>query len=67
MDKKTMNETTIKAENIWAAMDKNEKHGVRFGLFPAYKMTDAEVEGFDQRLLCVALMRCAEKDGGMRG
>lgn len=62
-----MNETTLKAEDIWAAMDKNEKHGVRFGLFPAVKMREAEKEGYEGRFLSIALMDCAEKDGGMRG
>lgn len=66
MEKKTQAEIDLKAADIWAAMDRNERHGVRFGLFPALKMNEAEREGFNGRLLCIALMNCAEKDGGMR-
>jgi hypothetical protein len=58
--------TTAKAQQIWEAMDANEKHGVRFGLFPHEKMMAAECEGFDGHALCIALMDCATKDGGMR-
>lgn len=55
-----------KAATLWAAMDKNERCGVRFGMFPAVKMREAEKEGFDGRALCVALCDCAKADGGMR-
>jgi hypothetical protein len=55
-----------KAEKLWASFTPNEKAGVRFGMFPFEKMTAAENEGHDGRLLAVALMNCATKDGGMR-
>lgn len=58
--------TKLKAEFIWYSMDKNERTGVRFGLFPAAKMVEAEKLGFDGRALAVALMDCAKRDGGMR-
>jgi hypothetical protein len=64
---KTMNETVEAAEVMWAAMNSSEKHGVRFGLFPAVRMRAAEKLGYNGLSLTVALMRCAEKDGGMRG
>ncbi len=59
-------EATIKAAEIWAAMDKNEKAGVRFGLFPTVRMRAAETEGFKGHDICCTLMDCAKKDGGMR-
>lgn len=55
-----------KAREIWNGMDKNERTGVRFGMFPFGKMTAAEKEGFDGHLLAVVLMDCAKADGGMR-
>ena len=55
-----------KAEQMWATMTKNEKVGVRFGMFPAAKMQAAVSEGHDSKEISVALMNCAEKDGGMR-
>ena len=59
-----------------ADFDKNERTGVRFGLFPAAKMRQAEaantVKGEDaiplaefSRMLTLALMECATSDGGM--
>ena len=64
-------EATIRdaAKRTWAAMDQNQKTGVRFGLFPAEIMRDLEAQfpGRDAvRMLSVALMECASKDGGMR-
>lgn len=58
---------TIKAmaAALWLSMDKNEKTGVRFGMFPIEKMKKAEKEGFNVKDLCIALMECASKDGGM--
>lgn len=47
-------------------MDKNEQTGVRFGMFPAGKMQEAEAEGYNGKDLAVALMDCATNDGGMR-
>lgn len=61
-----------KAALLWASFDDNEKAMVRFGMFPAGKMAAAELELVDiggrdtSRLLAVALMDCATKDGGMR-
>ena len=57
---------TEKAAQMWASFDKNEKAGIRFGLFPAVRMREAEAEGFHGKDLCVALMDCAKNDGGMR-
>ena len=60
------------AAALWAGMTSNEKSLVRFGMFPAGKMAEGERtlrEHFGRdttRLLAVALMECAEKDGGMR-
>ena len=66
-----MNESSeqvaAKAAAIWQAMDRNARQGVRFGLFPAEVMAEGEGEGYDGRLLAIALMDCAEKDGGMIG
>jgi len=56
----------LKAQEIWKAMDKNEQTGVRFGMFPAGKMQEAEAEGYNGKDLAVALMDCATNDGGMR-
>ncbi len=55
-----------KARQMWLAFDKNEKTAVRFGMFPAGPMREAEKEGFTGRELTVALMKEAENDGGMR-
>ena len=51
------------AAQLWAGFDKNEKTGVRFGMFPAKKMEPYAHLGNE---LAVALMGCAERDGGMR-
>jgi hypothetical protein len=56
-----------KAAEIWHAMNKSEKHGIRFGLFPAATMRAAEGDGYDGRQLTIALMAQASKEGGMRG
>jgi len=45
-----------KAAEVWQGMDKNEKTGVRFGLFPADKMRQVEAEGYDGRKFVLALM-----------
>ena len=55
-----------KARDLWAKMDKNQRTGVRFGLFPADVIKDAEKEGFNCHALTIALMECTKKDGGMR-
>jgi hypothetical protein len=60
---------TTTAVRLWAGFTKDEKNLVRFGMFPAEKMRAAEAEiGSDKdtvRLLAVALMDCAKRDGGM--
>lgn len=55
-----------KAADMWAAFDKNQKTGVRFGMFPAKPMQDAAAEGYDGKELAVALMNQASANGGMR-
>lgn len=55
-----------KAREIWDSMDDNEKTGVRFGMFPAGRMQDAESDGYNGKDLAVALMNIAEEEGGMR-
>ena len=56
----------LRANKIWTAMTKSEQHGVRFGLFPHHAMKTAEADGFDGLELCLALMRVATENGGMR-
>ena len=65
-ERKTADETTAKAKELWEAMDSNERHGIRFGMFPARTMRDAEMEGYDSRRLTIALMDVASANGGMR-
>jgi len=55
-----------KAAEVWQGMDKNEKTGVRFGMFPQAKMEAAKAEGFDGHKLVCALMDQAQANGGMR-
>ncbi len=50
---------TEKARQMWAAMDANDRAGVRFGMFPFAVMQAAEAEGYNGKDLCVALMACA--------
>jgi hypothetical protein len=57
--------SACKAREMWAGFTDAEKALVRFGLFPAEKMRAAEDEDYDGRLLAVALMDCAKRDGGM--
>ncbi len=54
-----------KARDIWKTMDKDGKAIVRFGMFPSEIMMEAEAEGYNGTDLAVALMDCAEADGGM--
>lgn len=54
-----------KAQTLWASFTEQEKRAVRFGMFPASRMDAAKEEGLDGRLLAVALMECAQQDGGM--
>lgn len=57
---------TVKAAELWAKMDKNQKTAVRFGMFPSEIMEEADAAGFDTHEVCCAQMECATKDGGMR-
>ncbi len=57
---------TAKAAEMWEQFDKNERIGVRFGMFPAKKMQAAEKEGYGGKDLAVALMNVASSNGGMR-
>lgn len=57
---------TQKAGEVWQGMNKDEKAGVRFGLFPADKMRQVEAEGYDSHQFVLALMDQAKADGGMR-
>jgi len=61
-----INDVAALAAHIWAAADRNERTGIRFGLFPAYRMQQAKAEGIDMHALACALMDCARIDGGMR-
>jgi hypothetical protein len=55
-----------KAQQLWDGFDENQRAGVRFGMFPAEPMQAAMKEALDSRMLCVALMDVASKNGGMR-
>lgn len=61
-----MEQVEAKAAELWAGFTENEQAGVRFGLFPAHAMKRAEQEGYDGRLLSLAMMDVASKNGGMR-
>lgn len=65
MERKSQQETCAKAQEIWDSMDANERHGVRFGMFPAAKMQAADKEGYGNEL-SIALIDIASKNGGMR-
>lgn len=58
--------TEAKAQQIWDALTPNEQTGIRFGLFPAVAMENAEREGYDGHDLAIALMAVAKDNGGMR-
>jgi hypothetical protein len=69
-----------KAEEVWKAMDRNERTAVRFGLFPAEVMAKAEAEmgwppqqGWqpdpfrdEKHQLTCALLDVAQENGGIR-
>lgn len=61
---------TAAALKLWQTFDRSERTGVRFGMFPAQHMRQAEAElrGIRDvtRRLSVAVMDCASRDGGMR-
>jgi hypothetical protein len=48
--RKPQAEIKAKAVQVWQSMTDSEKHGVRFGMFPAEKMQAVESEGFGQSL-----------------
>jgi hypothetical protein len=58
------------AVQLWQGLSKNEQSLIRFGMFPADKMDQAERDGIAgrdaQHALVCALMDCAKADGGMR-
>jgi len=54
------------ARAAWEGMDDNAKHGIRFGLFPAELMRELETQGFKSQEISLALIDCANRDGGMR-
>jgi hypothetical protein len=61
-----MQDVNQKAQVVWDEMDKNQRSGVRFGMFPAEVMAEAEKEGFVGKDLAVALMDAASRNSGMR-
>lgn len=57
---KTPEEITNKTEAIWNAMDKNQRFGVKIGMFPRHLMEPLRGEGFssdDEHKIVVALMK----------
>ncbi len=54
-----------KAQQIWERMDETQRTSFRKGLFPAEVMQEAEAEGYNSKVLCVALVQIAIKEGGM--
>ena len=60
-----MPEKTIDSYSLqmWTEMDENEKVGVRFGLFPAERMSQAEKDGYDTHKISIALMNYADHNG----
>lgn len=63
-EKEEKQKRMAKAQEIWAGMDDNQRHGVRFGLFPAEVMREAEAQGY--KGLSIELMDIAKNNGGMR-
>lgn len=55
-----------KAEEVWAKLDQNAQHGIRFGLFPVEIINIVKEAGLDERTFTCALMDVAETNGGMR-
>lgn len=65
-DQENAEQHKARAAALWVKLDRNQKAGVRFGIFPMREMAVVKSEGFDPRAICVALMDCAKADGGMR-
>ena len=63
---KTHEDHQAKARELWTVFDANERHCIRFGMFPHQPMKAAEAEGYDMRRLTIALMDVASLNGGMR-
>lgn len=55
-----------RAQAMWDTFTKDEQTLVRFGMFPAGRMKEAEAAQLDTHQLCCALMDIAAKNGGMR-
>ena len=53
------------AQELWDEMDEDQRHGIRFGLFPAKLMLRYD-GAFKGPKLSVALMDIAKNNGGMR-
>jgi len=62
-------EIKAKAAAAWQAMTDEEKQVVRFGMTPIDVVEQVKCDGItergDLRAFVVALMRCADGDGGM--
>lgn len=57
----TAADAAIAADAIWERMTPDERHGVRFGLFPSWVMDSPAYELLDgHRLMAVALMEKAK-------
>lgn len=57
---KTPEEIQAKTKALWDSLDKNERFGVKMGMFPAKKMEGLKGEGFsasDEHAIVVALMK----------
>jgi hypothetical protein len=55
------------ALRTWPTLDANQKTGIRFGMFPAEIMRQAEQEtGCSSHDLACAFMDAAKANGGMR-
>lgn len=71
-DETTLQLIAAAAAQAWTTFTKSDQTLIRFGMFPADKMQQLEARfpemhsGDRSRLLAVALMDCAQKDGGMR-
>lgn len=55
----------VKAQEVWDAMDKNDRGIIRIGMIPIDAVRRLEAYG-DSRELMLALVDCAKNDGGMR-
>ena len=72
IDAVTLTLIAAEAAKAWTTFTKDEKTMIRFGIFPMEQMQALEAlfdylpSGDRGRLCAVALMDCAEKDGGMR-